>query len=379
MDSQTYKPISVAHPGESVLNYLDAFGWSQRDLSRRTGLTTKTISEICNGKAPISPATSLALEKVLGRPAHFWMNLQSKFDEIRARQQEAEKSLEWHSWVDQFPVKEMKRRGWIGAENDSVNSDVMGVLQFLGVSSPESWNSVWGASQVAYRQTRKFKTNDYAISAWVRAIEIEADQLEVSDFDARQLESSLEKIRGCTRISIDQGFIDVQSILAKCGVAFVWVPALPETGISGCTRWFGSKKVIAAVSLRYKTEDQIWFTLFHELGHILKHRKEQSFILDNADESLTDGVVDPDMQRIEDEANRFAADTLIQPDLLKKFISFEIFTNESIFDFSEAINISPGIVVGRLQREAILEQHQGNDLKQRVNWSFETEENGETQ
>ena len=36
------------HPGELVCEYLDHQGWSQRDLARRTGLTPKTISEICN-------------------------------------------------------------------------------------------------------------------------------------------------------------------------------------------------------------------------------------------------------------------------------------------------------------------------------------------
>jgi HTH-type transcriptional regulator/antitoxin HigA len=50
-----FVPHAVPHPGEMVLEYLEFYGWSQRDLARRTGLTPKTISEICNGKAPITP------------------------------------------------------------------------------------------------------------------------------------------------------------------------------------------------------------------------------------------------------------------------------------------------------------------------------------
>src|SRR5580692_4658257 len=61
MDSNTsYEPTAVPHPGETVQEYLDFYGWSQRDLARRTGLTPKTISEICNGKGPITPTTALA-------------------------------------------------------------------------------------------------------------------------------------------------------------------------------------------------------------------------------------------------------------------------------------------------------------------------------
>src|ERR1700689_4517139 len=61
MDSNTsYEPTAVPHPGETVQEYLDFYGWSQRDLARRTALTPKTISEICNGKGPITPMTALA-------------------------------------------------------------------------------------------------------------------------------------------------------------------------------------------------------------------------------------------------------------------------------------------------------------------------------
>src|SRR5215472_18958282 len=94
MDSKTsFEPTSVPHPGDTVQEYLDFQEWSQRDLARRTGLTPKTISEICNGKAPITPPTALAFEKAFQRPAHFWLNLQRDFDEAAARSREFTKFL----------------------------------------------------------------------------------------------------------------------------------------------------------------------------------------------------------------------------------------------------------------------------------------------
>src|SRR5687767_5431515 len=96
------------HPGETVLEYIEFNDWTQSDLARRTGLTPKTISEICNGKGPITPTTALALEKVLGRPAHFWLNLQRLFDESQARVRESENAQSWNEWLRAFPLSEMK-------------------------------------------------------------------------------------------------------------------------------------------------------------------------------------------------------------------------------------------------------------------------------
>src|SRR4029077_12023803 len=105
MSSAELTPIelnAVPHPGETVVEYLEFHRWSQRDLARRTGLTPKTISEICNGKAPITPSTALAFEKVLQRPAHFWTKLQSQYDAVEARSCQLAKPLEWRDWANSF-------------------------------------------------------------------------------------------------------------------------------------------------------------------------------------------------------------------------------------------------------------------------------------
>src|SRR6476620_11331266 len=100
---------TVPYPGETVVQYLEFYGWSQRDLARRSGLTPKTISEICSGYAPITPTTALAFEKVFQRPAHLWLNLQTYFDEFEARQRQEGKLHKWADWARLFPLKEMKQ------------------------------------------------------------------------------------------------------------------------------------------------------------------------------------------------------------------------------------------------------------------------------
>jgi addiction module HigA family antidote len=366
-----YKPETVSHPGLTVLDYLDFFGWSQRDLARRTGITPKTISEICSGKTSISPNTAILFEKVFKRPAHFWLNLQQLYDEADARSKIEACIDDWKEWAKKFPVGEMKRFGWF--DEDVKTADVNSLLDFFGVSSPKSWNSVWEAANVAYRQTRKFKTTPEAISAWVRATELMAAQLEsevtLKEFNDDYLRSCINQFRSFTRLRVDKAIPKIQSLSANAGLLVVWVPELKHTGISGCARWLTDNKPLIALTLRYKTDDQMWFTFFHELGHILLHRKEKMFILDNAAEDMGDHVVDPPMQEREEEANRFAADTLIPPDLLMNFISKNKFDSDSVIKFSENIGIGPGILVGRLQREGVIARHQGNMFKQKLDWS----------
>src|SRR5260370_5319573 len=168
-----FTPDAVHH-GEIVSEYVEFHEWTQRDLARRTGLTPKTISEICNGKAPLTPTTALALEKVLRRPVHFWLNLERQYDEAGARNRELRKSALWTDWAGKFPLKDMKR---LRFSLPAGRSDVDALLTFLGVSSPKSWDAVWTASNVAYRQTRKFAQRAEAIWAWVGETEVTAEQM----------------------------------------------------------------------------------------------------------------------------------------------------------------------------------------------------------
>ena len=373
MDSQRetlLERISTSHPGDTVLDYLDFHEWSQRELARRSGLTPKTISEICNGKAPITPNTALALEKVFGRPAHFWLNLQMIFSEAIARSRAVSKASDWSQWAQRFPLRDMRRLKFSLPTGRS-EADVL--LSFFGVSSPDSWRSVWDCAGVTYRQTRKFQTSEESIAAWVRETELVASSLEVAAFDEHRLLTSIGDLRRLTRKRADEVMEPVQQICAAAGVAVVWVPELRRTGISGCARWISDKRALIGLTLRYKTDDQMWFTFFHEVAHVLLHRQKHAFVLDNAADDLADRVVDPEMQRLEMEANQFAADALIPPKLLGEFVRRQSFTNDSIHSFAETLGVGPGIVVGRLQYEGILARHQGNALKQKLSWKFTDE------
>ena len=358
-------PAATPHPGEVIAEYLAFYGWSQRDLARRTGLTPKTISVICSAKASVTATTALTLERVFQRPAHLWLNLQRQFDEADARQREREQSLEWKSWARAFPLQDMRR---LQFSLRPAKSDVDMLLTYLGVSSPDSWDAVWASCEISYRQTRIFSKSMASISAWVRETEIVASEIKTKNFNEAVLRSFIEDLRRLTTKRVDEAIGSVQALCAKAGVAVVWVPELPNSGISGCARWLSEKKALIGLTIRYKTDDQMWFSFFHELGHILLHKRMRSFVIDNAADSLFDRIVDPEMEKYESEANQFAADTLIPPSALDEFVKRKSFSNDAIYDFADLVGVSPGIVVGRLQYLGFLAPYQGNALKQKLGW-----------
>jgi HTH-type transcriptional regulator / antitoxin HigA len=352
-----YTPNYVAHPGETLLETLEALGMSQADLADRTGRPKKTINEIIHGKATITPETALQLERVLRVPASFWNNLERNYREFIASQEEQKKLQQHVEWLKQIPVKDMSKQGWIQIYKDKIQQ-LREVLTFFGVVSPERWEEVWGNMPVAFRKSSAFEGSRGAITAWLRRGEIEAQSIYCAPYDAGKFKKTLRQIRSLTNESPEVFQPEVVRLCSQVGVAVVFVPELPKTHICGATRWLKSDKALIQLSLRHKTDDHLWFAFFHEAGHVLLHGKQDLFLEINS----TD---DPKEQ----EANNFAANFLIPEAELQQFIKSNQYTQTAIQQFATKVGIAPGIVVGRLQHAKLLPHAHCNDLKRRFAWA----------
>ncbi|HYN77202.1 MAG TPA: HigA family addiction module antitoxin [Lamprocystis sp. (in: g-proteobacteria)] len=352
-----FEPDYVIPPGEILVEYLDSLGMTQRDLAARTGLTPKTVNEIVQGKAPITAETALKLERVLGRPAHFWQNLDSLYQAARVRgQEQAHLAGDLH-WLKRLPVAEMAKLGWLPKVADPCTQLDL-VLRFFGISSVTQWAVLWDGQGVAYRRSPRFETHPEAVSAWLRQGELEARGIPCAPFDKAGFRAVLDEARGLTREPPEVFQSKLVHLCASAGVAVTFVPELPKTGVSGATRWLTPDKALIQISLRYKSDDQLWFTFFHEAGHVLLHGKKEVFIEgDGGDEDK------------EHEANRFAADYLIPPVALRRLLAGGRPTLAQVATFADAVGISPGIVVDRLQKEKLYDYRVGNGLKRRFQWT----------
>ncbi|MBN1574279.1 MAG: HigA family addiction module antidote protein [Deltaproteobacteria bacterium] len=351
-----YIPDYLVKPGEILEEYLDNLCMSQLELATRTGLSKKTINEIIQGKSPITPETALKLERVLERPAHFWNNLERQYQEDRTRLMDRDRLQNDINWLKRIPVNAMIKLGWIKKADNKV-SQLEEALRFFGVASPKQWETLWNEYDVTYRQTRKSQPQIESISAWLRKGELDAQRISCAPFNRVKFQEALDKIRNLTREAPDLFQPRLKELCAAAGVAVVFVPELPKTGVYGATRWMGDKAVIQ-LSLRYRSNDHLWFTFFHEAGHILKHGRKEVFI--------EDGKLTTDKER---EADIFAMDKLIPPERLKDLIrQLNGYKLEPIIHFANEINIAPGIVVGRLQHDGALPKSHGNKLKVFYSW-----------
>src|SRR5206468_3775093 len=126
-------------PGATLLETLEALGMTQSELAERMGRPTKTVNEIINGKAAITPETALQLERVLGVPARFWSNRERHYREHLAQIEEEGKLQANVNWLNELPVKHMINLGWV-RRCDTKVEQIRELLHFFGVASPVCWH-----------------------------------------------------------------------------------------------------------------------------------------------------------------------------------------------------------------------------------------------
>jgi addiction module HigA family antidote len=78
--AKNLSPHGAVHPGKVLAERLQALGISQSELARRAGLSRKLVSQVVNGKAPVSPNTAIGLGKVFEMKPIVWLNLQAQYD-----------------------------------------------------------------------------------------------------------------------------------------------------------------------------------------------------------------------------------------------------------------------------------------------------------
>ena len=355
-----YLPDYAVAPGEILDHELDIRGMSQKELANRTGLTTKHLISILNGKSSITPETAIKFERALGMPADYWLNLESHYQETVARLNEDALLESDLDWLNRIQVKTMIKLGWLEKFSDP-KAQLIAVLRFFGIASVNQWDDVWANLNVAYRQHNTHEIFAESVSAWLRRGEIESNEISCQPYDKTVFRQSLDQIRKLT-IQEPNFFVpEMQRLCAAAGVAVVFVPALPKTGVSGATRWLNPNKAIIQLSLRYKTNDHLWFTFFHEAAHILLHGKKELFL---------EGANGLDEEK-EAEANDFAASELIPKKAFELLINQKPISKQAIISFAKNQGIAPGIVVGQLQHKKHLHITHCNDLKARFVWAIQ--------
>jgi HTH-type transcriptional regulator / antitoxin HigA len=356
-EREDFSPNWAVHPGEILEERLEVFGLTQAEFARRSGLTTKLVSEIISGKNPVSPVTARAIAPVVGLQPIVWLNLQSEWSLFEARRNAALPASA-ESLFKRLPIAELKKRNIL--PDRAVGADLLDhVLKFLGVGTVAAYEGRCHGLAVNYRHSAKLESSPDHVFAWLQCGEIRARRLELGSYDKEQFSAIVKgQLRMLTLEKPEQFWPQMEALCREAGVALVCEKPFSGTKLSGAARWLDEGNPIIQLSLRHKTNDHFWWTFFHECGHVLLH-PDKNFV---DDENAVDGV------RAEAQADAFALEVLVGQDRLSAFAATRPKSEAAIMDFANRVGIHPGLIVGMLQFRKVVPWTHLNRLKERFEW-----------
>lgn len=297
-----FTPDWTVSPGAVLQTELEDRSMSQADLAARTGLTPKHINQVIKGTASLSSDVAVRLELALGIPSILWGRLEADWQDHRSHQRNREQLATYTDWAAKFPLREMRERG---LPVPTVQTEaVQWLLAWFRVADPGAFADVFTAPMVSFRRSQKYRNDPVATAVWLRLAEKRSRRLPLEPWNPARLRRNLGRLRSCVSSThLVDGFERAQQVAADCGLALVFVEEFDGTRASGATRWLRGYPLVA-LSSRNKKADGFWFTLFHELGHVLHDPKRATYI-------DLDGMEGDDSDGREDQANEFAVQTLL--------------------------------------------------------------------
>jgi addiction module HigA family antidote len=361
MAKNEYFPQSIPHPGVTLREKLVEIGMGPKEFAIRTGKPEKTITAILNGESNITPEMAAQFENVLRIPMHFWLNYQTKYNELIAEQKKQQAVQESTEWAKQFPYAKMAEFGWVQATRRA-EEKAKQLFSFFGVFNKSAWENFYYEKKLmgAFRISLKHTNEPFAVSAWLRQGEILAQQLIAPAYNEKKFRQNLILIKQLMAKHPDDFFTKLQQLCLEAGVKVVYTPCLPKAPIHGSTRWIGDTPIIQ-LSARYKQNDIFWFTFFHEAGHILKHGKKYISI-----ENIKFGDTERDKEL---EADQFSVEWTFSKEQEQEVMAKDVLYVDDIVEFAEKFGTHPAMIIGRLQHNGEIPYSVGRQFIVPVNLS----------
>jgi HTH-type transcriptional regulator/antitoxin HigA len=359
-ETNRWAPDWATHPGEHLAEYLEVRGWSQAEFARLADLTPKLVSDIINGKNPVTPDTAIKLERVLGLKDYIWLGLQRDWDLHQARQRASEVVPEQKSWLARFPIKEMKAQRLL-PDTTSEGTLLDALLRLLGLGDPVAYVAKCHGFAVQHRQSQSFESSPDHVFTWLMLGEQRARAMNLPPFNEATFLKAVREIRGLTREDPKIFQLEMKRLCHEAGVGIIFMKPLGQTRLFGSAWWIdGNQRAVIQMSLRMKTNDHFWWTFFHECGHIMLHRGKNF-----ADDQNASG------DGPEAEADRWAETIIYGHKRLSSILADPPVSDLGVRRLADELNLHPGIVVGMLQHYEKLPYRNLNHLKARFQWADE--------
>ncbi len=359
MTEPAFQPNWFSRPGDTLSAILNKREMTPDALAKCMGRDAGVIHGLLSGNIVIDKPIAGLLAKCVGGSVSFWTTRQAQFERDLNRAAEALPVDQGKSWLRTLPIKEMVDSGWIPASKQARDT-LKYSLAYFDVTDPNEWRERYTAFQnsFSFRTSPTFESKLGALAAWLRQAEIHASRMKCALWDAAGLRARLDAMRVLAKATNLAYFIpQLRALCAEVGVAIVFLKAPAGCRASGATRFLSSTKAMIVLSFRYLSNDQFWFSFFHEIGHLLLHGIEATFV-DGEAADLTDR---------EAEANAFSEGVLIPRERQDELLKLPCRAKD-VTRFAVSIGVSPGIVVGQMQHRGLIGPYQLNGLKRRYGW-----------
>lgn len=330
--ANSFQPNWASMPGDTIADILKSRELSLDDFAKLMDSNLDNVQKLLHGSILINDEIAMNLQKALGSTVDFWINRERQYREGINRLKDQEES----KWLNELPIKDMFRLGYINKSKNLIGE----CLSFFNVPDVWTWrrkyNEVVGLT--AFRKSTSFESNSASVAAWLRQGEIVSEANPVKEWDSSLFTSKLPEMRQLIKLKSPKVFISkLKEICAECGVSLVIARTPSGCPASGATKFISPTKAMILLSFRYLTEDQFWFTFFHEVAHLILHGHKSIFIEE-------DGVVSKE----EEEANAFSENILIPKRFHERLRTMRPSQLE-IKKLAIDADISLGIIVGQLQ------------------------------
>ena len=320
------------HPGYYIKEIIDESGLTQRDFAYRLDTTPKNLSLLIRGEQSLSIDIAMKLSRMMGTSVSYWLNLQNAYDaliaEFKSKEELAQEKkvfavLDYKYFREHFGLPDLPRKK---------EEQIVQVRKFLNVATLSVFKKRDMA--VSFRsdsgelsEANVIKANIMVQIATNLALKTEAPKFNKVLFEeAVQYALMLTKEHGTFYPLIKEAF-------RKAGVVFVILPNISGSRINGATKKVGNS-IMLMVNDRRLYSDTFWFTLFHEIGHIMNGDYGISFESESGEQ--------------EEIADKYAEDMLIPGEQYQLFVEEGRFDIQAIKEFAASIDRDPGIVLGRL-------------------------------
>lgn len=345
-------------PGETVRAIMASREMLDGDVSARLDLTPEGLADLISGRIAIDRDLADRLAEVFGASSRFWLTRETLYRKAAQATPPEDLAAEQYAFIARLPVAAMRKLDWIDAYDRTSRQDM--VLRFFEDDYGD-WrrNGRDILEAVAFRTSPSHVADPAAVAAWLRQGVRQARSLSCSDWNPDGLVQALDDIRALTRLKNPSVFFpQLVDLGQRYGVAIVCVRTPAGCRASGATHFASWGVPIVQLSFRYRSDDHFWFTVFHEIGHLLLHRASPMFV------EGSDYIAGEE----ESEADTFAQDTLIRPHFQDEFLNLGR-DFKRVMRFAKRAGISPGIVVGQMQKRGLIRYDQLNFLKTRYDWS----------